>query len=156
MSKMKKVTIESPMRFISGLNHVALPVNNIEESKKFYCDILGLEFQEKYGNSLFLKAGNDILALLENPSSEKINPQGKGKKNAHFGFYAPSREKVTEFAEHLRQHDIVIIEGPYDRSDGCGVYFMDPNGYTLEYLFYEEKKEGKPELPPPFLATGMI
>ena len=33
---------------------------------------------------------------------------------------------------------MTILKGPYTRKDGSSVYFVDPDGYTLEYLYLIE------------------
>ena len=35
----------------------------------------------------------------------------------------------------MKAKGVPIDKGPYDRSDGRGIYFRDPDGYVLE-IFY--------------------
>jgi len=78
-----------------------------------------------------------VLALLAAPKGYPYAALRKlqGKKFSHFGFQAKSEKQVFTFTKFLRERKIKIIEGPYRRSDGASVYFLDPNGYTLEFFY---------------------
>src|SRR5581483_800584 len=91
---------------------------------------------------VFLKVGEKsnfgILALLAEPTTgpKPIDPSlYQGNQYNHFGFRAETPEQVYEFGEYLQSKGVKIIRGPYTRSDGASVYFLDPDGYTLEYLY---------------------
>ena len=49
---------------IDGVTHWSIPVNDLEESERFYRDLLGLEYRGRLGNShmsCFHVGGHDIL-----------------------------------------------------------------------------------------------
>jgi catechol 2,3-dioxygenase-like lactoylglutathione lyase family enzyme len=131
---------------IGGLNHLGLVVEDIEKAKWFFGEILGLEITQDRGGLVFLHVGSDVLAI-KTPEWAVNHPEHGGESNGkgragfqaldHYGFYAPSREEVDNFAAHLKAHNIEIIKGPYDRSDGRSVYFRDPCGNVGEYLYYQ-------------------
>lgn len=124
--------------FIRGIDHLAITVRNLEESETFYTQILGGRTIWKNATNCFLQFGaKDVLALLAAPEGHPFDELEKlqGKKFSHFGFQADSEKEVRDFADYLKTHGVRIIEGPYTRSDGASVYFLDPNGYTLEYFW---------------------
>jgi catechol 2,3-dioxygenase-like lactoylglutathione lyase family enzyme len=132
-------------KFIRGLSHQAINVKDFEVSRKFYVDILGMDVLYRDAMHIFLKVGEaenfGILALLGTPKSgpAPVDPRERqGSAYGHFGFRAGSSEEVFEFAEHLKANGVQIIKGPYTRKDGSSVYFLDPDGYTLEYLYLVE------------------
>lgn len=132
-------------QFIHGLSHQAMNVRDMELSKKFYQGVLGMDVLYQDAMHVFLKVGDGenfgILALLGKPKDgpEPIDPRERqGNKYNHFGFRAKTSEQVFEFAEHLKANNVPIINGPYSRKDGSSVYFLDPDGYTLEYLYLVE------------------
>jgi catechol 2,3-dioxygenase-like lactoylglutathione lyase family enzyme len=139
----------SPQKnFIYGLSHQAINVKSFEISKKFYCEVLGLKVLYEDAAHVFLKVGEadqfGILALLIYPleGPAPVDPKERqGNKYNHFGFRAKSDAEVFDFAEHLRGSGVKIIKGPYTRKDGSSVYFLDPDGYTLEYLYLKEDPE---------------
>lgn len=135
----------SAKNFIHGLAHQAINVTDLERSKRFYVEVLGMAVLYQDAMHVFLKVGEGesfgVLALLGKPKSgpEPVDPRlRQGNAYNHFGFRARSSEEVYEFAEHLAAHGVRILRGPYTRKDGSSVYFVDPDGYTLEYLYLIE------------------
>ena len=124
--------------FIRGIDHLALTVRNLKQSENFYTQVLGGKVIWKNASNCFIQFGKtDVLALLKAPADHPFSALKKlqGKKFSHFGFQAKSEQEVRRFADHLRTRKVRITEGPYSRSDGASVYFLDPNGYTLEYFY---------------------
>ena len=124
-------------QFIRGIDHLALTVKNLRQSERFYTQILGGKVVWKNASNSFIRFGKtDVLALLKAPAGHPFAELSRlqGKKFSHFGFQAKSEQEVRRFADYLRTHKVRITEGPYSRSDGASVYFLDPNGYTLEYF----------------------
>lgn len=131
---------------IKGLNHLGLVVEDIHVARRFFTEVLGLKLILDRGELMFLLAGEDVIAV-KTPKMAVSKPEHGGEsldaKNKsgwqsldHYGFYAASPEEVDAFAENLRRHNITILKGPYDRSDGRSVYFRDPCGNVGEYLYY--------------------
>ncbi|MEW6055943.1 MAG: VOC family protein [Bdellovibrionota bacterium] len=132
-------------QFIHGLSHQAMNVQDLERSKRFYVDILGMGMLYQDAMHVFLKVGAGenfgILALLAAPKSgpKPIDPsERQGSAYNHFGFRARTPEEVFAFSEYIKSKGVMIIKGPYSRKDGASVYFLDPDGYTLEYLYLIE------------------
>jgi catechol 2,3-dioxygenase-like lactoylglutathione lyase family enzyme len=51
---------------IDGVTHWSIPVNDLDESERFYRDLLGLEYRGRLGNShmaCFHVGGHDILGV---------------------------------------------------------------------------------------------
>lgn len=137
--------METTRSFIHGLAHQAINVRDMEAAKRFYVDVLGMSVLYQDAMHVFLKVGTGenfgILALLGKPKSgpEPVDPrQRQGNTYNHFGFRAKSEKEVFEFAEYLRSKNVQILKGPYARKDGASVYFLDIDGYTLEYLYLIE------------------
>ncbi|MEI6892428.1 MAG: VOC family protein [Pontiella sp.] len=136
------------MSLIKGICHFGLSVSDLETSVKFYSDVLGLEMSERRENDAFFPIGSDdVLALIQYPwdvraFNAEMRPKNFGKAFTHFGLSAESVEAVFEFQEHLKAHEVKIVKGAYERWDGASLYFLDPNGYTLEFIYFNpaEKK----------------
>lgn len=54
----------------------------------------------------------------------------------HFGL-SVSMQAVFDFQEHLCSKNVKIVKEAYERWDGGSLYFLDPNGYTLEYIYFK-------------------
>ena len=118
-----------------SFNHIALSVNDVNESIAFYQKVLQLkEIQNSASNSktrwLSLGEGKQ-LHLIPRPDSEiKIN------KAVHF---ALATTDIKSFIKHLETLNIDYSDWrdtatkEYVRDDGIiQVYFQDPNGYWIE------------------------
>lgn len=135
------------MNYIKGICHFGLSVSDLNESIQFYSDVLGLEMSERREQDAFFPIGSDdVLALIQYPwNAERfdaeIRPKNFGKAFTHFGLSAESAEAVFAFQEHLKSHGVNIVKEAYERWDGASLYFLDPNGYTLEYIYFNPAGE---------------
>ncbi|MCM8542254.1 MAG: VOC family protein [Lentisphaeraceae bacterium] len=128
---------------VTGINHFGLSVADLEESIQFYCDILNLEVSEQREHDCFFKVGeSSVLALIQYPGGKEkfdkdMRPSKKGKAFTHFGFQAPSATEVFKLQKTLEEKNIEITKNAYERWDGASVYFSDPNGYTIEFIYFD-------------------
>jgi len=124
--------------------HVALVTRDIEESKEFYCDLLGcgigrsdsewIDF-DLYGHQFTLHL--DSAMGKEGKIKHKFNPvDGHGVPTPHFGVVLPMQD-WQKLADSLRGNVDFIIE-PYIRFKGeageqATMFFCDPSGNALEF-----------------------
>ena len=131
--------------FIKGICHFGLSVADLEESITFYTEVLGLEMNERREKDAFFQIGeDDVMALIQYPGGmdrfdAEMRPKNRGKAFTHFGLAAGSVQEVFEFQEHLKARGVRIVKEAYERWDGASLYFLDPNGYTLEYIYFDPK-----------------
>ena len=133
--------------WITGAGHFGLSVADLDESIDFYQNILGLKVSLKREKDAFIPIGKeDVLALLQFPGGKvafdkEYRLKYKGKAFTHFGLTAPSVQAVFDFQEKLRNAEVEIIKEAYERWDGASFYFLDPNGHTLEYIYFDPTAE---------------
>ena len=131
--------------FIKGICHFGLSVADLDESISFYTGILGLEMTERREKDAFFQIGEeDVMALIQYPGGierfdAEMRPKNWGKAFTHFGLSAGSVQEVFDFQEHLNTCGVRIVKEAYERWDGASLYFLDPNGYTLEYIYFDPK-----------------
>lgn len=126
--------------FLRGLGHLALVVDDLEKARWFFSDVLGADVEYWRGTQLLIHVGPDLLvAKLSSDAIDQKRQQGDIGRQVldHYGFMADSPSQVDVLAERVRNAGLEIIKGPYDRSDGRSVYFRDPFGNLVEYLFYK-------------------
>ena len=134
------------MSLIKGICHFGLSVAELDESVRFYTEILGLQMTERREKDAFFLVGtDDVMALIQYPGGSEpfdaaMRPKNWGKAFTHFGLAAESSKAVFEFQEHLRSNNVKIVKEAYERWDGASLYFLDPNGYTLEFIYFDASK----------------
>lgn len=115
---------------VSSLGHVGLYVRDIERSKAFYRDILGLTISDQNPNtgSVFMTAKDrreEHHELLLIPGRED------GKVVQQISFRCASLADVKEFYRLFLERKIPIIR-VVSHGNAIGVYFRDPDGNPVE------------------------
>ncbi|SUZ92006.1 uncharacterized protein METZ01_LOCUS44860 [marine metagenome] len=125
--------------------HLAIPVNNLEKSREFYRDILGLEEGRSSNLSVdFNFFGHQLVIHYDKTKREYVtNPvDGKDVPVPHFGIILDWKE-FNNFAELLIKKEITFIIEPYTRFKGLvgeqsTMFFKDPSGNALEFKSFKD------------------
>ena len=125
---------------VKGIQHLNLCVADLARAREFYTGLLGFEVSFAKGDTVWLRAGGDLLGL----SQAEVPPQ---RSFEHFGFMVDAGADVDRWAERLRAGGVTAEKGPYDRSDGRSVYFRDPDGHLLEIFWLDPAFLAKPSRP---------
>lgn len=131
---------------LKTVHHIALNVKNMDASRHFYGQILGLE--ELTGDKIpetlinlvaagkvanFRTPDGIIIDLFWEPelSPPDPNPQTQFTRANHLAFdIAP--EDFDRAVSVLQHHQVAIDHGPVTRPTGRGIYFYDPDGFLVE------------------------
>lgn len=123
---------------VQTIDHVTLVVKDLEQSRQFYVDLLGMEEQDRpnfsFAGSWFQAGPTQIHLILEHDDS---GPAGNSDKRTdtqsrthHFAFVvedAVAAEKV------LREAGADLVGPVKSRPDGAAqVFVRDPDGYVVE------------------------
>ncbi|MGM0588793.1 MAG: VOC family protein [Bacteroidota bacterium] len=121
----------------SGINHITIRVNDIEQAEHFYGELLGFELVRKMGKSMavYRVGKEDTIVLVEAETS--YDTSSRDIRVDHFGFYLDSPDQVDEMCDYLKENEVTILSGPANRKRGRFVFVSDPDGNMLEF-FYEE------------------
>ncbi len=120
---------------LMGMRHIALNVRDVERSKAFYEDILGMEVVwQPDARNAYLSSGPDNLALHETP--EGRTPAAATSSLDHLGFIVSDIDRVQELEAEFRARDVIIIK-PFKRHrDGsASFYCADPDGVVIQMLY---------------------
>ena len=115
---------------VTSLGHVGLHVHDIERSKAFYRDVLGLtvsDVSQKTG-SVFMTAKDkreEHHELLLVPGRED------GKVVQQISFRCASLADLKEFHRIVQQRQIPIVR-IVSHGNAVGMYFLDPDGNHVE------------------------
>lgn len=115
----------------NGMRHVALFVNAFEDSEHFYTELLGMDVEWRPdADNVYLSNGNDNLAL------HRSKEQASGKLD-HIGFFINDEERVEEWFEFLKAHDIRMLTEPRKHRDGArSFYCLDPSGVRVQMIYH--------------------
>jgi len=126
--------------------HLAIPVHNLEESRKFYRDVLGCEEGRSSDHWVdFNFFGHQLVIHYKPKSNETLhtNPvDGKDVPVPHFGVVLPWNDFQT-FSEDLKNKNISFVIEPYIRFKGlvgeqATMFFYDPAGNALEFKAFKD------------------
>ena len=128
---------QRPLR-VKGIDHFLVVSSDLEKTRAFYCDLLGMEQLPRPDFSfpgLWFEAGHtQVHVTLE---GEDAGTAGQGEftgnypaQGQHLAFEI---DDAAEAASHLESLEIEIVDGPYLRPDGpLQFYIYDPDGYLIE------------------------
>jgi catechol 2,3-dioxygenase-like lactoylglutathione lyase family enzyme len=122
------------------IQHVGLVVSDLDRSRRFYAEALGLEEVPRPPNFTFDGAwfrfgGTEIHLLAEAHTTGGAGQPDAGPGAAkgmthHLAFEV---DDVAAACERLAENAVALEGGPMPRGDGfVQVFFRDPDGYVLE------------------------
>lgn len=120
------------------LQHVNVYVRNVERSKKWYEDLLGLHVYEyRPGWAAFLSADEEQsheVALMQVGEDAPLQQKGQVGLN-HMAWRLESLDDLKAFYEKIKAEG-QSIDRVVDHGISLGIYMRDPDGNGVE-VFYE-------------------
>jgi extradiol dioxygenase family protein len=128
--------------------HVAVPVYDLEEARKFYREVLGCSEgrSDTHWTDFNLYGHQFVIHLKPKPSEETkhhFNPvDGHDVPVPHFGVVL-EWEDWTALEAKLKSHSIKFVIEPYIRFKGlpgeqATMFFLDPSGNALEFKAFKD------------------
>jgi glyoxylase I family protein len=131
---------------LRAIHHIALNVQDMDRSRRFYGEVLGL--RELQGEAIpltlkelvaagkvanFVLPDGTVLDLFWEPDLEPpaMDPQQQFTRISHLAFEIDPIGFDAAVAV-LQQNAVPIDHGPVSRPTGRGIYFYDPDGLLLE------------------------
>jgi catechol 2,3-dioxygenase len=141
-----------------GLNHVVLQVKDMEESHRFYTEILGFKHvgTSKYIDShgapsmrFYSGVNNGRLShhdigLIQAPATHGGSVHGLQSMH-HLAFEYPSREAFYKQIDYLRSKGVQITR-LIERGATHSADIIDPNGFELELVFELPREEWEADI----------
>jgi catechol 2,3-dioxygenase-like lactoylglutathione lyase family enzyme len=125
---------------LEGLDHVALAVQDVEQSAAWYIDVLGFEqrFQGMWGGvPVFVAKGKTALALFPAETDNKSRPAARFRGEILHLALRADRKNFVAAQEQLKSRGIRFHFQDHEVSHS--IYFRDPDGVQLEITTYELK-----------------
>ena len=110
-----------------------LVVKNLEESLKFYKEIIGLKENRRFQSGpgveiVFLGEGDTEIELMSSPVPREINMG----TDISLGFEV---ESVAAMMKELKKKGIAIHSGPFQPNPHVKfIYVLDPNGLKIQFV----------------------
>ena len=126
--------------------HLAIPVDNLEKSRKFYKNILGCEEGRSSDHWVdFNLFGHQLVIHHKEKKSEDTNTNpvdGKDVPIPHFGVILEWNQ-FKDFSSKLIEKKVEFIIEPYIRFEGlpgeqATMFFKDPCGNALEFKSFKD------------------
>src|SRR6266566_7491548 len=138
---------------IRKLDHASFLVTDVERSRRFYSQVLGLReisrpssvenpgawlTNDEHSFEVHLigeaEAGRVAQTHTQYRSVELASGQG-----SHAAFEV---EKLEATMQHLRDQNVEIVGGPRPRGDGVQqIFICDPDGYMIELFVWEASSQ---------------
>jgi len=117
---------------IEGVTHWSIPVNDLEESERFYGDLLGLEHVGRLGNNVMscFGVGDNRIILCAQPPRMPYRPAA----HVHHSFTV-SPQTLATACKVFKEEGVDVAELVYRKKGvftGRELYFHDPSGNRLE------------------------
>lgn len=123
---------------VKSIDHVTLVVKDLEASRRFYVDLLGMSEVARpafsFAGAWFQAGPTQIHLILEHPGS---GPAGnllplelRSSRSHHLAFLV---DDAAATVGHFKQSGVTILSGPKSRPDGfVQVFVADPDGHVVE------------------------
>ncbi|TAE55295.1 MAG: VOC family protein [Nostocales cyanobacterium] len=135
-----------PIGHLRKIHHIALNVADMQASRHFYGNILGLH--ELIGDEVpetlkqlvaegkvanFTTPDGTILDLFGEPELSPPDPDpSKSFTRAYHLAFDIDPKLFDQAVDVIRNNNLIIAHGPVTRPTGRGIYFYDPDGFMVE------------------------
>jgi catechol 2,3-dioxygenase-like lactoylglutathione lyase family enzyme len=139
---------EDPAMPVTSLNHYLIVSKNLERSKKFYQQVLGLDLADRpdFGfPGYWLKTGDNICVHLASQAANKIRDQFLLKKHPrgtagsgsvdHIAFLAQNPEEVRN---RIQKNKVEMHFRSFPDAKLFQIFLKDPDDVTIELNFLGE------------------
>ncbi len=115
----------------SGIDHHSVIISDVEKSRHFYADVLGLEQDlnrpEMSFDGLWFKVGEQAIhcLCLKNPDPVEDRPE-HGGRDRHVCLKGSN---INELMDRLEQH---YVDYTRSKSGRRAIFFHDPDGNAIE------------------------
>ncbi|MBI4790688.1 MAG: catechol 2,3-dioxygenase [Chloroflexi bacterium] len=131
-----------PIYDLAHLAHIELLTPKLDESARFFIDVMGMNESARQGNSIYLRGWDDYEhhTLKLTASAEP----GLG----HYAFRASSPQALQRRVAAIEQSGLGTGWSDGDLGHGRAYQFTDPDGHNVEIYFETEWYTPPPELRP--------
>lgn len=138
------------------IGHVVLKVRNLERSRKFYNEVLGLEVMFEIPGMAFLashRRDHHEIGLMEvGPNAEA--PKGQQVGLSHVAFRLGEEAELIKAYRELKERR-VTISFTVHHGITKSVYFLDPDGNQLE-VYWDVPADQRPQIAKGYMGMDRL
>jgi catechol 2,3-dioxygenase len=140
------------------IGHVVLKVRDLERTKKFYAEVMGLEVMKVEPSikmAFFASNGRDHheIAAIEIEGNVPDSQAG-GVGLSHVAFRLRDDAHLRAAYTDLKEHEVKIISA-VNHGVTKSIYFRDPDGHLLE-VYCDGLPEELAKFPDPYMGMGAL
>jgi len=129
------------LKKMERLDHIVLTVTDVEKTKDFYVQVLGMKARTDNRGRVSLMFGRQKINLHQ--SGNEFRPHAQRPTPGSGDLCFVTARSMEEIKEHVESQGIVLIEGPVQREGALGpmmsIYFHDPDGNLIEISRYPDR-----------------
>ncbi|MFD1019940.1 VOC family protein [Thalassobacillus hwangdonensis] len=118
---------------IEAIHHVSLKTNDLDASRRFYTQVLGLKEMERPAfdfSGAWLQVGeSQQIHLIEDPHFTFNESREFDTRGNHLALRVDSYQGAVQW---LKEHGIEMKAKPESRSGFAQIFCCDPAGHTVE------------------------
>jgi len=123
---------------VERIDHLVLTVSDVEETARFYSEVLGMRAVTFGEGRRALAFGGQKINLHQTGS--EFEPKAARPASGSADFCLITRIPLGEVMEHLTEHGVEVLQGPEEKIGALGpmesIYFRDPDGNLVEISRY--------------------
>jgi catechol 2,3-dioxygenase len=140
------------------IGHVVLKVRDLERTKKFYAEVMGLEVMKVEPSikmAFFASNGRDHHEIAAIEIDGNIpDSQAGGFGLSHLAFRLRDEAHLRAAYTDLKEHEVKIISA-VNHGVTKSIYFRDPDGHLLE-VYCDGLPEELAKFPDPYMGIGAL
>lgn len=120
---------------LKRMHHVSFAVSDLAESKRFFCEVLGLPEEERPAfrfPGAWLAVGDRQIHLIEDKSAGRAIREQISRSD-HLAMEVADLERVTA---RLTECGISFVLGGNESLGMSQAFCSDPDGHTIEFVQY--------------------
>jgi catechol-2,3-dioxygenase len=128
---------------LKALDHVAISVKSLEDSFRWYSQVLGFQLFHKFTRTWMVERDGIKIGLMRRPDATPIDDLDSKIAIQHFAF-ATTEDYLHLTVDSLQQLGIAF-DGPEDTGIAYSLFLSDPDGHTVEITAYHKPMPPEPE-----------
>lgn len=116
---------------VSGVHHIAIQSTDLERSRAFYVDVLGMTETRRQPHSIWVQAGDVIVMLERCDGGDTFPPWVSARPGLHLLALTIDAGDRAAWKERLARADI-----PLEKESSFTLYVRDPDGTRVGLSHY--------------------